>query len=138
MSQIKVLELLLRELRDAHNNAEATGFVELDAESWMAEYAVRNCQKYLVALTEPKERLFPIQDGHPGVPWSAAEVAYKSYSRQFGTTQSLERLAKRGGFGLHEFSCLYLDVPYPWQKNSINRERLICEALAKLAQDRND
>ena len=48
---------------------------------------------------------FPIQGGLT-ISWEAAEVAYKNYARFFGSSQSLERLAERGGFGLAEFSLL--------------------------------
>ena len=54
------------------------------------------------------DRTFPIQGFAPGVPWAAAEQAYETYAKHFGKEQSLERLAERGGFGLHEFACLYL------------------------------
>lgn len=49
---------------------------------------------------------FPIQGGLT-ISWEAAEVAYQNYARFFGSSQSLERLAERGGFGLAEFSLLY-------------------------------
>jgi hypothetical protein len=52
-------------------------------------------------------RMFPIQRGEP-IPWAAAERAYATYSKLYGKQQSLERLAQRGGFGLHEWACLYL------------------------------
>lgn len=58
------------------------------------------------------EKMFPIQGGPvsgtdryqpPGqVPWSIAEEAYKVYSGKYGTEQSLERIAERGGFGWSE------------------------------------
>lgn len=41
------------------------------------------------------------------VAWSAAERAYKAYSRYYGYEQSLQRLHERGGFGLEEFASLY-------------------------------
>jgi len=58
-------------------------------------------------------RTFPIQAGYAdpvtgevpfqgSVPWPVAEVAYVAYKRRFGTSQSLERLAERGGFGWTE------------------------------------
>ena len=61
-------------------------------------------------------RPFPIQ-GHRGdtrnqdkqqciIPWWLAEKAYEVYSKQFGTMQSLERLAERGGFGRYELTQL--------------------------------
>lgn len=40
------------------------------------------------------------------IPWWLAEEAYKSYVRQFGNSQSLERLAERGGFGREELLTL--------------------------------
>lgn len=36
------------------------------------------------------------------VPWSVVETAYKNYSALYGTSQSLERLMQRGGFGRSE------------------------------------
>jgi hypothetical protein len=36
------------------------------------------------------------------IPWWLAEEAYKYYAELFGTSQSLERLAERGGFGRRE------------------------------------
>lgn len=63
------------------------------------------------------DRRFPIQasriehrDGRiesipaTSVPWSEAEIAYETYAQLFGTQQSLERLAERGGFGRGEFT----------------------------------
>jgi hypothetical protein len=40
------------------------------------------------------------------IPWWLAEEAYKYYSKRFGTSQSLERLAERGGFGRQELLML--------------------------------
>ena len=40
------------------------------------------------------------------IPWWLAEIAYSEYSRRFGTGQSLERLAERGGFGRWELLSL--------------------------------
>jgi hypothetical protein len=53
----------------------------------------------------PNERLFPIQSQrgakpHPlQIPWDIAQLAYSVYSSRYGRSQSLERLAERGGFG---------------------------------------
>lgn len=41
------------------------------------------------------------------IPWFVAEKAYKEYSRQFGTDQSLERIAERGGFSEKELDRFY-------------------------------
>lgn len=40
------------------------------------------------------------------VPWSVAEAAYAVYSARYGGSQSLERLAERGGFGRDELLLL--------------------------------
>jgi hypothetical protein len=55
------------------------------------------------------ERRFPIQGGLT-VSWEAAEHAYMTYYKFYGKQQSLERLAERGGFGLHEFALLYMGL----------------------------
>ena len=64
-------------------------------------------------------RPFPIQrdsdwnslgemEHHPPctIPWWLAEEAYAWYSKCFGTSQSLQRLADRGGFGRKELLML--------------------------------
>jgi hypothetical protein len=51
------------------------------------------------------EKRFPIQDGLT-IPWSLAEKAYEMYSQLYGSDQSLERLAERGGFGVTELAVL--------------------------------
>lgn len=56
-------------------------------------------------------RPFPIQnDGRDAkestIPWWLAEIAYVEYVKQFGKTQTLERLAERGGFGREELVTL--------------------------------
>ena len=38
------------------------------------------------------------------IPWTLAEVVYEGYSQRYGTDQSLERLAERGGFGIIEIA----------------------------------
>jgi len=40
------------------------------------------------------------------IPWWLAEEAYSFYSSKYGTGQSLERLAERGGFGRIELLML--------------------------------
>jgi hypothetical protein len=40
-------------------------------------------------------------------PWSVAEKAFGAYASQHGTSQSLRRLAERGGFGVEEMDILY-------------------------------
>jgi hypothetical protein len=40
------------------------------------------------------------------IPWWLAEIAYEHYAKLFGTSQSLKRLAERGGFGRDELLIL--------------------------------
>ena len=63
-------------------------------------------------------RPFPIQREHKQteyghvylpsctIPWWLAEVAYEYYASRYGKSQSLERLAERGGFGHYELLML--------------------------------
>lgn len=68
-------------------------------------------------------RTFPIQGGYieknarsiygwgklpqkSTIPWWLAEIAYAEYSRRYGCSQSLERMAERGGFGREELLAL--------------------------------
>lgn len=51
------------------------------------------------------DRDFPIQEVGM-IPWSVAERAYVTYSALYGTEQSLQRLAERGGFALGELGFL--------------------------------
>ena len=59
----------------------------------------------------PAERKFPMMDGPP-IPWQLAEVIYSGYSALYGTDQSLDRIAERGGFGWGEI-VLWWNTPHP-------------------------
>ena len=57
------------------------------------------------------DRPFPVQREIHGrwgrkpactIPWWLAEVAYEQYRQQYGSLQTLERIAERGGFGRGE------------------------------------
>lgn len=50
-------------------------------------------------------RLFPMLDG-PAIPWWLAEIVYEGYVALYGDSQSLERLAERGGFGWGEVAMI--------------------------------
>lgn len=66
-----------------------------------AENLFRLC---LAALTAPapQPRQFPLLGFQGFIPWALAEEAYAVYAKRYGTDQSLERLAERGGFGTDE------------------------------------
>lgn len=52
--------------------------------------------------------LFPLLGGGT-IPWAVAEIAYREYVERFGSSQTLERLAERGGFSEGEMDMLYPD-----------------------------
>lgn len=60
------------------------------------------------------DKTFPIQTEIKGrlrlpatqIPWWLAEIAYEQYVQEFGDSQSLKRLAERGGFGRKELLML--------------------------------
>lgn len=76
------------------------------------------------------EGRFPIQGGS-SIPWSDAEQAYKYYVSRFGNSQSLERLAERGGFGTLEFCILYLGLK-PFETRSREREYEVVARVASM------
>ena len=51
----------------------------------------------------------PIAEPAGSVPWSVAERAYEAYRGRYGSSQSLARLAERGGFGWCELDFLLGD-----------------------------
>ena len=58
-----------------------------------------------------EQKRFPIQKSlgnkiKTTIPWSVAERAYLEYGRKYGIDQSLEQLAKRGGFSMEELNDL--------------------------------
>jgi hypothetical protein len=55
----------------------------------------------------------PAWFGQTTVPWWIAELAYVEYSRRYGTLQSLERLAERGGFSRAELVAFLKDATLP-------------------------
>lgn len=52
----------------------------------------------------------PLRTGPIPIPRVWAEEAYFEYARQYGTSQSLERLEERGGFGVEEVISLLIDA----------------------------
>lgn len=75
------------------------------------------------------ERMFPIQQERGAapyptrIPWSVADRAYSVYSAKYGRSQSLERLAERGGFAPSE-----MDMFLPgWREEASECVRLRAE-----------
>ena len=90
------------------------------------------------------ERTFPIQRGERGVkphpthiPWHIAELAYSVYSARYGTSQSLERLADRGGFGPEEMDMFLPDWRERCDENGLLRRALwlACEHINSEQED---
>lgn len=55
----------------------------------------------------------------PGtVAWAEHLEAYEEYAAQFGTNQSAERLAARGGFGYREITTFLGHEPTTWRVNT--------------------
>ena len=79
------------------------------------------------------DRMFPLQanrsrDAQPGplqIPWSIAEKAYGVYASLYGRDQTLECLARRGGFGVSEMDTLYPE----WRKEVDEIELLQAEVV---------
>jgi len=60
--------------------------------------------------------------GSPGsvsgsITWAEHEEAWREYANQFGSSQSAERLAERGGFDWHELLLLLGHEPTTWRPN---------------------
>lgn len=88
-----------------------------------------------LALTERLDgRRFPIiGDGSPApvdVPWSVAERAYGAYAHKYGRRQSLEDLARRGGFHVGEMDALHPG----WREETSEIARLRVEVENMRAQ----
>jgi hypothetical protein len=49
------------------------------------------------------------------IDWLEHEKAWAFYSVHFGTDQSAERIAERGGFGLFELCCFLDGPPKTWK-----------------------
>lgn len=66
---------------------------------------------------------FPIQQ-YGRIPWEVAEEAYRVYAAKYGTSQSLQRLAERGGFGVGE-----MDMFAPGWREKVEAVNLVKEKL---------
>lgn len=85
------------------------------------------------------ERMFPLQSSyrsdkakpHPTrIPWSVADKAYAVYRSRYGSQQTLERLAERGGFSAGE-----MDDFYPgWREEVDELSRLRSETARLTAE----
>lgn len=52
----------------------------------------------------------------PGlIEWEEHERAWEAYAKKYGTQQSAERIAERGGFGYNELKYLLGHAPETWR-----------------------
>jgi hypothetical protein len=135
LTHVQMVEVLRRR-GDHLSNAAADSIAYLSAQDGLIERAQGEAEKLSAELAEVKrpldeqmarlnarvvelnqaltqavadaQRWFPMQHG-PSIPWKLAEAIYAGYSAQYGTQQSLERLADRGGFSWGEVEVLYKD-----------------------------
>lgn len=76
---------------------------------------VQSSQQRDVSCTY-REQLKGIADHGPGtISWSEYLIAYSDYSAHYGTQQSAERLAERGGFSYFELVMHLRREPTTWE-----------------------
>lgn len=52
------------------------------------------------------DRMMPMQDGPP-IDWRTAETIYAAYAALYGSSQSIDRIAERGGFTWTEVAGIF-------------------------------
>ena len=72
-------------------------------------------EESLIVKNQLLSRRFPMQDG-PDIDWATAEKIYKMYIFLYGNSQTLERLAERGGFGWAEVKYITSDYKKKGEK----------------------
>lgn len=117
ISRIKEIELANVQLREELKLAElrAKMVPRPYADAHLMQGEIDEYKKKLsaaieqLAIAQAREvRRFPMQGG-PSIPWALAEIIYAGYSVLYGKSQSLERLAERGGFSWCEVEVIYND-----------------------------
>lgn len=69
----------------------------------LAVAITREVQAALATQPAPDTRRAPVQKYHDKtIPWRVHGLAWEAYAKEYGTSQSAERLAERGGFGIGE------------------------------------
>lgn len=80
---------------------------ESDPDQAVAINLARECLRHraLLARTEAGavEKRAPVQRYHgKTIPWRVHGLAWEAYAKKYGSSQSAERIAERGGFGVGE------------------------------------
>ena len=65
------------------------------------------------------------QRGHTdgSIEWAEHEEVWRAYAKKWGSSQSAERIAERGGFGYREIIALTGDAPKTWQPVDAQKAR---------------
>jgi hypothetical protein len=106
---LEFAEKLEQKLKDSQDQYEIIQ-LRIVAQKQELDMKLKVVEKERDELRQQKvdNKVFPIQQGQP-IPWHVAEIAYRHYAKAYGTDQSMNRLAERGGFGWTEFLHLYFD-----------------------------
>ncbi|WP_374029799.1 hypothetical protein [Bdellovibrio bacteriovorus] len=110
-SKKRMEEFVSASTKVALDTCEAHGYPTYDEKLCILAEEIAEAS-YQAGMQDPDagaEKKFPIQDSNGcrgWIPWSVAEKAYQVYSFLFGTDQSIEKLAQRGGFSWLELGHL--------------------------------
>jgi hypothetical protein len=74
-----------------------------DTKEWIEFYIT----KPDITETPTSEELFPLLNSCKKIPWSIAEKIYDGYASKYRRSQSLKRIAERGGFHTDECDAFY-------------------------------
>jgi hypothetical protein len=78
------------------------------------------------------DRRYPRAAAPLAIPWSVAEKAFGAYAARYGTDQSPERTAQRGGFGVEE-----MDEFYPPWRDEVSEIASLLARLSDLEAERD-
>lgn len=78
------------------------------------------CGKRAPVQADAWRRPSESQGKGPGtIAWWEHELAWSNYARQYGTGQSAQRMAERGGFGYAELTGLLGHAPLTWTPRGV-------------------
>lgn len=98
---------MVKRIAELEAATEHLGLTPQQAKDGLIRYKAREAHiAELEAKLEAAEKSFPMQDG-PAIPWKTAQIIFAGYSSLYGTNQSLDKLASRGGFGWAEVPSIY-------------------------------
>lgn len=75
----------------------------------------KHCDTCICGRRAPVQACDKAKKGYGTISWSEHLEAYSSYSARYGTGQTAERLAERGGFGYIELVDFLGYYPKTWE-----------------------